>query len=196
MIDLRCGLFLAALTFAGPPGQLTPAESAQSVLQAADRLGVAFERDLTEKVATTDRTKDLWDALKPHALLEVELNPEARVKVAAGPAKADLVAGRPQAFFVRVDNACGATARLALTATDLASTDSRKPEWLDIEIVNDAGCSDRLSGAAVEYKLLICRVKEPGRREARLGLDAGQGTQDLGFRGVTDILFRVRPAEH
>jgi hypothetical protein len=188
-------VLLAALLTADSSALLTPAESAQTVLEAAERLGAPFEESLIEKVATAERTKDLWDTLKPHTLLEVELNPEMRVKVAAGPAKTDLVAGKPRAFFVRVDNACGATARLALTATDLAAANASEPDWLDIEIVNDAGCSDRLSGAPVEYKLLICRVREPGRRESRLGLDAGQGTQDLGFRGVTDILFHVRPDE-
>lgn len=195
MIGIRTGLLLATLAFAGSSDLPAPAESAQIVLEAAERLDAPFDATLVEKVATAERTKDLWDALKPHTLLEVELNPEMRVKVAAGPAKADLVAGRPRAFFVRVDNACGATARLALTAADLAAADGGEPGWLDIEIVNDVGCSDRLSGAPVEYKLLICRAREPGRREARLGLDAGQGTQDLGFRGVTDILFHVRSAE-
>ncbi len=114
-----------------------------------------------------------------------------RVKVAAGPAKPILTAGQPTAFIVRVENRCGATARLAVTASDLASASGEAPSWLDLKIADTKTHSDRLSGAPVEYKLLICRITEPGRREVRLGFDAGQGTQDIGFRGVTDVLFHV-----
>ena len=35
---------------------------------------------------------------------------------------------------------------------------------------------------------------EAGKREATLGFDVGQGTQDLGFRGECPVLFDVRPA--
>ena len=186
---------LACLLLIASPTELpTPGDSARSVIEAAERLGVPFEGAIAEELARAEGSKDLWDALKPHTLLEVELNPEMRVKVKAGPAEPTLVAGKPRAFFVRVDNTCGATAKLAITATDLASADGAAPDWLDVEIVNAEGISDRLNGAPVEYKLLICTAREPGRREARFGLDAGQGTQDLGFRGVTDILFHVRPA--
>jgi len=189
---LRYGLLLVALAMAGPNELPTPGESAGSAVGAAERLGVPFDKKLGEALVKAEGSKELWDSLKPHTLLEVELNPEMRVKVKAGPAEPVLVAGKPRAFFVRVDNTCGATAKLALTATDLASADGDAPEWLDVEIVNAEGVSDRLNGAAVEYKLLICTAREPGRREARFGLDAGQGTQDLGFRGVTEILFHVR----
>lgn len=193
MFEVRFGLLAISLAVAGAAELPTPGESARSVIGAAERLGVPFDGKLGEELAKAEGSKDLWDALKPHTLLEVELNPEMRVKVKAGPAEPVLVAGKPRAFFVRVDNTCGATAKLALKATDLASADGDAPEWLDVEIVNAEGVSDRLNGAPVEYKLLICTAREAGRREARFGLDAGQGTQDLGFRGVTDILFHVRP---
>src|SRR5207253_2542542 len=35
---------------------------------------------------------------------------------------------------------------------------------------------------------------ETGKREGRLSFNVGQGTQDLGFRSDTDILFVTRPA--
>ena len=35
---------------------------------------------------------------------------------------------------------------------------------------------------------------EAGKREATIGFDVGQGTQDLGFRGEVPVLFDVRPA--
>jgi hypothetical protein len=185
--------FICLFATSVPPETLpTPAESARNVVAAAKTQQGPFSEALSKSLSTSDEPRDIWQAVAPHTLIEVEINPEMRVHVTAGPAKPILIAGRPTPFFVRVENRCGATARLAVTATDLGSSAKEQPEGLDIEIVDAKGHSDRLSGAPVEYKLLMCRIAEPGRREIRLGLDAGQGTQDLGFRGVTDVLFHVR----
>ena len=51
-----------------------------------------------------------------------------------------------------------------------------------------------LSGLKVEYALALIYSSEAGQREAIIGFDAGQGTQDLGFRGELPVLFTVRPA--
>jgi hypothetical protein len=45
-----------------------------------------------------------------------------------------------------------------------------------------------------QYSLALIYSHEAGRREATLGFDIGQGTQDLGFRGEVPILFDVLPA--
>ncbi len=50
-----------------------------------------------------------------------------------------------------------------------------------------------LSGLGVEYALALLYSSESGKREATIGFDVGQGTQDLGFRGELPILFNVRP---
>src|SRR5437764_609027 len=41
---------------------------------------------------------------------------------------------------------------------------------------------------------LLVYSTEAGKREATLGFDVGQGTQDLGFRGEAPVLFDVKPA--
>jgi hypothetical protein len=51
-----------------------------------------------------------------------------------------------------------------------------------------------LSGLRVEYALALIYSSEPGKREATIGFDVGQGTQDLGFRGELPVLFDVRAA--
>ena len=51
-----------------------------------------------------------------------------------------------------------------------------------------------LSGLRVEYALALIYSSEAGKREATIGFDVGQGTQDLGFRGEVPVLFDVRPA--
>jgi hypothetical protein len=40
--------------------------------------------------------------------------------------------------------------------------------------------------------LLRLKALEAGKREATLKFDAGQGTQDLGFRAEVPVLFTVR----
>src|SRR5262245_32660805 len=49
------------------------------------------------------------DALDPLCLFAVNVNPESRVKVAAGPAKPELVEGGWRLFLVKVHNEAGVT---------------------------------------------------------------------------------------
>jgi hypothetical protein len=51
-----------------------------------------------------------------------------------------------------------------------------------------------LSGLGVEYRVVGLYSRDAGKREARFSFDAGQGTQDLGFRGEASVLFDCRPA--
>src|SRR5262249_55953249 len=54
--------------------------------------------------------------------------------------------------------------------------------------------TDKLSGLKVEYALALLYSSQAGKREAVIGFDVGQGTQDLGFRGEVPVLFDARPA--
>jgi hypothetical protein len=56
--------------------------------------------------------RGVQDALDPFCLLTVNINPESRVKVAAGPAKAELVEQGWRQFLVKVHNESGVTAEL------------------------------------------------------------------------------------
>ena len=56
------------------------------------------------------------DALAPHVLLDVTINPESRVSVVQGPAAPALVEGGSRLFLVRVRNQAGVTAPLRLTS--------------------------------------------------------------------------------
>jgi hypothetical protein len=52
-----------------------------------------------------------------------------------------------------------------------------------------------MSGAESEWKLVEIRMSEAGTREVRIEADAGQGTQDLGFRAATDLLLKCETPE-
>ena len=58
---------------------------------------------------------------------------------------------------------------------------------------NSRACAEVEHDACGDYSGLIHNVA--GKREATVGFDIGQGTQDLGFRAEVPILFTVRPAK-
>jgi hypothetical protein len=179
-------------------GQPLPAETADA-LQAALSLD-----DDAEAVAA------IQTVLDPLCLVTVEINPESRVKATAGPAPKKLVQQGWTVLLVKVLNEAGITAALEATSPNAAkivgpSSGSPDPppglsdaevanRWADIRMFNERPMTPTLSGLAVEYRLIQIFSRDAGKREARIGFDAGQGTQDLGFRSDVDILFDATPA--
>ncbi len=139
------------------------------------------------------------DVLDPHVLLVVHINPESRVKVARGDAPAELVEGGWRTFLLRVENEAGVTAALNITSPNLgklAGSEEKdvRNRWLDLLAHTAQPMSQRLSGLAVEYRVVSLYSRDPGKREAKLSFDVGQGTQDLGFRAEQDVLFTIKPS--
>ncbi len=52
----------------------------------------------------------------------------------------------------------------------------------------------QLSGLGLEYRIVNLYSRDRGKREAVIGFNVGQGTQDLGFRNTVPILFDCQPA--
>ncbi len=154
--------------------------------------------------------KAIQQALDPFCLIGVEINPESRVKSARGPAAAGLVQHGWRAYLVKVHNEAGVTAELKAespNAAPLVRPSRNVPEpkptvppaevrrrWLDVTMFGDRPMNKALSGLALEYRVILLYSRDAGRREARIGFNVGQGTQDLGFRSDTDILFDCAPA--
>ena len=113
-------------------------------------------------------------------------------------------------FLVKVQNDAGVTAELKAespNAARLVKPSSSSPEpkltippaevrrrWLDVAMFGDRPMNKALSGLALEYRVILLYSRDAGRREARIGFNVGQGTQDLGFRSDVDILFDCAPA--
>jgi hypothetical protein len=148
--------------------------------------------------------------LDPLCIAGVHVNPESRVKVQAGPGAKELIEQGWRVFLVKVHNEAGVTARLRCSSPNaerIHDTDnSAEPpnpisrqdvanRWLDISLFNSAPLNERLSGLALEYRVLELFSRDRGRREARLAFDVGQGTQDLGFRNEVNVLFECQPSE-
>jgi len=175
---------------------------------------------LEEALSKTDSealAAGVQQVLDAHCLVSVDINPEMRVKVAAGPAKAELVEQGWRTFLIKVHNQAGATAELRVVSPNAQSVhDSpwkktpsddfflkgHRPgvalpaadRWLDLEAFNKQPLTKELSGLALEYRVLSLYSRDAGRREGKLVFDVGQGTQDLGYRSEVDLLFRAAPA--
>ena len=149
-----------------------------------------------KQAATADRMQEILDR---HCLAAIHINPESRVKVMEGPAHPELVEQGWRSFLVKVLNEAGITPVLAVDSPNAGRLHGT-PEglvrrlFLDVQMFDKQPMKPRLSGLEVEYRILQIFSKEAGKREAKLGFNVGQGTQDLGFRNEIDILFLTKPA--
>src|SRR5262245_55284321 len=196
------------------------AANVQRLAQALDSLGAPLPEDTRKALPTALADRDarkVQQLLDPHVLLAVTINPESRVKTARGPAKAVLQQAGFTPVLVKVVNDSAVTAPLRLTSPqagpvyagtarlsmtrqgqlDLLENQNvanDKGRFLHLEMYTQQPLTPKLSGLRVEYALALIYSSEAGKREAVIGFDVGQGTQDLGFRGEVSILFDVRPA--
>jgi len=171
------------------------------------RLSILQSGPLTQQVA--NEVQAIFD---PYCLAFININPEARVKVERGPAKATLIQGGWVSFLVKVANDAGVTAQLEVESPNAAAPlypSTFNPRVMDKNILTQGQVASRflemqifrnrpllthLSGLKVEYAVLQMYSKDAGQREARIGFNIGQGTQDIGFRNTIDILFNIQPA--
>ncbi|MGA2256331.1 MAG: CehA/McbA family metallohydrolase [Thermoguttaceae bacterium] len=182
-------------------------------ISAADKRALETAFNQGDANAATDALQRVLDR---YCLFGVNINPESRVKVAAGPAKPELAEKGWRQFLVKVHNEAGVTAELrALSPNALSlyeggssSTPSdkayRKPGtapassarelWLDLQMFNQQPLRQRLSGLGLEYRIIQLYSRDAGKREAKISFNVGQGTQDLGFRNDVDVLFTCAPA--
>jgi len=197
------------------------------LIEATDYLGTPFsteEKKAIEaamKVPDTSRAAEkLQTILDRHCLFGVSINPEMRVKVAAGPAKPELVEQGWRQFLVKVVNDSGTTANLQVVSPNAISVYSqegvgprnndsdkfyrKKGEslpltdnahlWLDLQTYDQQPLGKSLSGFNLEYRIIQLYSRDAGRREAKFAFNVGQGTQDIGFRNEVDTLFTCLPA--
>jgi hypothetical protein len=188
----------SALAYLGQP--LPPAD--HEAINAA--MGLDDEREAVQRIeAVLDR----------HALLVVRINPESRVSVEPGPATPELVEEGTRLFLVKVVNLAGIRAPLvvdspqsgAVSVPAWRSENAPEPpmtltpaqvkdKWADISLYEKSPLSKELSGLALEYRILEVFSRDAGQRAARIAFNAGQGTQDIGFRNDVLVVFTARPA--
>lgn len=154
-----------------------------------------WERSIMKIQAATSE-RELNACLQPLTLLHVFVNPESRVKINSPRPKIILPCDRPQWFLISVENTAGITAPLQLSSIDLSANPPRPANWCTIDVVNNSLTTAEFTGASREYKVVQITPHKSGLREVRIAGNAGQGTQDLGFRATTDLLLEIQPAEN
>jgi len=176
------------------------------LIEATDYLGVPFSTAEKNAIESAMNAKDpeygssqIQAILDQHCLYLVNINPEMRVKVAKGPADPYLMQHGWTQFLVKVNNQAGVTAALKTQSPNAARLHNSPAEavddrWLEVQTFDSQPLTKTLSGLELEYRLVQLYSRDAGRREARMGFNVGQGTQDIGFRNEIDILFTCRPA--
>ena len=207
-VGLMCGLICAgALRAAATDIDFQPL-SAQAVRvnEAMEFLGSPLAPDdhqaLLAAAHGTDAARgvaEIQRVLDKYCLLMVDINPESRVKLERGPAEAELVEQGWRTFLIKVTNEAGVTARFNVQSPNALPLPNSPPDqvvqrWMEILPYTAQPMSPRLSGLGVEYRIVSIFSKDPGKREAKIACNVGQGSQDLGFRNDADILFTAKPA--
>ncbi len=126
-------------------------------------------------------------------LFKVIISPEARVRAVAGEAPRVLTQGRWQEFEIEIQNTAGITSSLQIESENLILPTSAVPDrnrWLRLELIP----TGPLTGNLHEKRKLRLWSNQAGVRSAVLNANAGQGTQDLGFRSDLLVSFKVGPA--
>ncbi|WP_165252095.1 hypothetical protein [Paludisphaera soli] len=162
----------------------------EAILAELERADASWPDDVVAAVRSAlagGQARAIHKALADRVFLDVTINPEGRVKVARGPAAATLRQGRTTRVLVKVENLSGGRQRLQPQGAYAGGGEN--PFTLDFP--SHDGLTPELVGLEVEYRLLAVTASRPGRHELTVSMEAGQGTQDLGFRAQAPVLFMV-----
>ena len=197
------------------------AAATDRLVEALDFVGSPIDAESRKKLVDAARLSDPADyaeavqkVLDRRCLAGVNINAESRVSVVEGPAKKELIQQGWKTFLVKVQNEAGVTAPLTPEGPNLLPVFQRgrnareKPmtdeklvqpgdvpnRFLDAKMFDKQPLKPGLSGLELEYRIIQLFSRDAGKREALLGFNVGQGTQDLGFRNSVPLLFQCRPA--
>jgi len=193
----------------------------ERLLDALDYVGAPLSQSdataLRSALRDTDAAKSIkavQQVLDQHCLAGIHVNAESRVSVLEGPVDKELVHQGWRSFLVKVHNEAGITPKLEaespqseplymrgrgarqrpMTEQKLVPPGEVSQRFLDIVMFGKQPLKPKLSGLALEYRIIQLYSRDVGRREALLGFNVGQGTQDIGFRNAVPILFQCTPS--
>jgi hypothetical protein len=173
----------------------------------AERERLSAAGNIAGQVPAIDEIQRILD---PHCLLSIRINPESRISVERGAAPARLVEQGWRAYLVKVRNEAGVTGTLSVESpqarpvyrpsTGLSMVPKSvvpadvTDRWLALDTFGQKPMEPRLSGLELEYRIALFYSRERGKREAQIGATLGPGTEDIGFRNRTAVLFEIAPS--
>lgn len=195
------------------------------VIDAMDRQGEPFDQTGIAAIKEQEAAGKLAEAanaamalLQTRALFSASITAEARVSVKRQRNSATLVQGGWRLFLARIDNPSMVPGKLNAASPNALPVNGIEPpdpvaggrmgvvgvpttrgdiaqRWLQLEVHDEAPLAADLEALPVDFKLLRLYARDAGRRSARIRLDIGPGTGDLGERDHVNIVFDVLPAK-
>jgi len=168
--------------------------------------------DLQTRTLSQETVKRIQEILDPYCLAIININPEGRVKVERGPAPARLTQGGWTTFLTKINNEAGVNAQLQVESAnslppmhgsngqsrvkkeDSIGRGQSENRFLEIQMYRNKPLLPNLSGLKLEYQVVQIYSSDAGQREGELSFNIGQGSQDIGFRNSTNILFVISPS--
>jgi hypothetical protein len=198
------------------------ADNVRRVVRALTELGNPLPVDQVtalNKAAKAQDIKKLQELLEPLVLINIHLNPEARVKAKRGEAPANLQQNGYTPFLIKVHNESTVTKSLRVTSPQalpihsggrakgkgVITFEDVLDRFLELDMYTAVPMTEKLSGNKLEYAIVLIYSNQAGvdkktgfpsaaKRTATLIFDVGQGTQDVGGRGEVPVHFDVKPA--
>lgn len=155
----------------------------QRVIEALNYLGVplrdadraALEKALTDTDAVA-AVESIQKVLDPYCLLAAELKSEKEITGAVGSAKRELSEQGWTQFLIKVHNPQGLTGELRVTSPNaqrLAGSPAGEVanRWLDLQMFNQQPLLPKLSGLALEYRIIQLYSRDAGPRQGKLSVE-------------------------
>jgi hypothetical protein len=187
----------------------------QRLVEALDFLGVPLRA--ADRTALDAALKEMDEAkcveaiqrvLDPHCLVGVELKSDKEITAATGPAKPELTEQGWTQFLVKVHNPQGLTSELrAASPNALRLHNSPAADvpnrWLDLQMFNQQPLLPKLSGLALEYRIIQLYSRDAGPRKADLSVEyvvrpgrpAGAPVRDFAPKGDPEVVIRTIPIQ-
>jgi hypothetical protein len=180
-----------ALTYLGVP------------LRAADRTKLEAALKEMDEAKCVEAIQKVLD---PYCLVGVELKSEQEIAAAAGPAQPELMEQGWTQFLVKVQNPQGLKGDLrAASPNALRLHNSPAAEvpsrWLDLQMFNQQPLVPKLSGLALEYRIVQLYSRDAGQRPADLSMEyvvrggrpADAPRRDVAPKGDPEVVIRSKP---
>jgi hypothetical protein len=187
----------------------------ERVAEALDYLGVplraADRASLDAALKEMDEAKcveAIQKVLDPYCLVGVELTSEKEITAAAGSAKPELMEQGWTQFLVKVHNPQGLKGDLRAASPSAlrlhnSPADEVPGRWLDLQMFNQQPLVSKLSGLALEYRIIQLYSRDAGQRQAaltmeyvvRAGRPANAPVRDFAPKGDPEVVIRTSPVQ-
>jgi hypothetical protein len=183
------------------------------LVEALEYLGVPLRQADRDALDAARREMDaaksveaIQKVLDPYCLIGVDLKSEQEITASAGPARPELIEQGWTQYLVKVHNRQGLKGDLRAASPNAlrlhgSPADQVPGRWLDLQMFNQQPLVPKLSGLALEYRIIQLYSRDAGPRQAELsmeyvvrpGLPANAPRRDAAPKGDPEVVIRSTP---